>query len=159
MSLQFVIDGYNIIKHPLLASISRKAGGQRAALVEFINSNKLTGSPNNRVTIVFDGYPDSEFSREEFQGVNIIFSRGQSADERIKAIVERSAGSKNIVVVSNDREIKFSVRALGARALAVEEFIGRKDRKRITPEPLKPEISHTQMYKINQELRKLWLKD
>jgi predicted RNA-binding protein with PIN domain len=157
MSLQFVIDGYNITKHPLLASTSRRAKEERLALVEFINANKLTGSPNNRVAIVFDGYPDSGFSGEGFKGVNIIFSRRQSADEMIKAIVERLAGARNIVVVSDDKDIRFFVRSLGAKVLAVEEFIGRKDKRRKVPQPLKPELGYNQMEGINRELRRLWL--
>ena len=88
MSLQFVIDGYNIIKHPLLASTSRKDKQERLALIELINAHKLTGSPNNRVVIVFDGYPDSEFPERGLKGIDIIFSREQSADERIKAVEE-----------------------------------------------------------------------
>ncbi|MFH0935314.1 MAG: NYN domain-containing protein [Candidatus Omnitrophota bacterium] len=157
MSLQFVIDGYNIIRHPLLASTSSKGREQRAAFIEFMHSNKLTGSPNNSVTIVFDGYPDSGLLEEDFKDINIIFSRRQSADERIKAIVERSAGAKNIVVVSNDKEIKFFARSLGANVLAVEEFIGQKKKKRTASQPLKPELKPSQMHSINRELRKLWL--
>lgn len=109
------------------------------------------------MTIVFDGYPDSQFPGGGFKGMNIIFSRRQSADERIKAIVERSAGARGIVVVSNDKEIKFFAKSLGARVLAVEEFIGRKEKKRTAPQPLKPELSYSQMHSIERELRKLWL--
>ncbi|MDI6606152.1 MAG: NYN domain-containing protein [Candidatus Omnitrophota bacterium] len=157
MSLQFVIDGYNIIKHPLLASTSRKAKQEWLALIELINAHKLTGSPNNRVVVVFDGYPDSEFPERGLKGINIIFSRRQSADERIKAIVERSAGARNIVVVSDDKEIKFFAKSLGAKVLAVEEFIGPKVKQRRAPQPLKPELSYSQAEGINRELRKLWL--
>jgi len=122
-----------------------------------MHAHKLTGSPNNSVTIVFDGYPDNGPSSGGFNNTNIIFSRRQSADERIKAILERAAGARNIVVVSDDKQIKFFARSLGARALAVEEFIGQKKKKRRVAQPLEPELKPSQIYSINRELKKLWM--
>lgn len=76
-------------------------------------------------------------------------------------LVEESANRKNIVVVSEDKDIKFMVRHLGARHMGIEEFIGRKEKTMENKQKkdfLTPELTYTQMHKINQELRKIWLK-
>lgn len=130
---------------------------QRIALLEFINVNKLAGSPNNKVTVVFDGYPDNELAGNNFYGINVVFSKGASADERIKSMLERCQGAKGIVVVSNDKEIKFSARSLGAAVLKVEEFVEKKNKRQTACLNSQPELTHTQMHKINTELKKLWL--
>jgi len=75
-------------------------------------------------------------------------------------MVEESADRKNIVVVSDDKEIKFMAKTMGARHMGIEDFIAPKSRsqRRGNGEALKVELSYIQMHKINQELRKLWLK-
>lgn len=121
-----------------------------------IRSKKLTGSRKNQVIVVFDGYPADDNRLCIRRDIETIFSYGLEADEKIKMLVEESAQPKNIVVVSDDKQIKFTVRLLGAVVMGVEEFIGRdKQDKKEDPEPL---LNYSQMHKINQELRKLWLK-
>jgi len=96
MSLQFIIDGYNIIKHSRFIQLThKKSPDAKSALIEFIKFNKLCGSKNNSVLIVFDGYPDVSYhnSAEELE---VIFSRDESADSRIKKIVEKA---KNPVIL------------------------------------------------------------
>ena len=160
MSLQYIIDGYNLTNHRLFTTTNsgRKIKDSRIALLELIRVKRLCGSPRNSVTIVFDGYPDSE-SLEGFDtAMQVVFARQESADERIRRLVEKSGNPKNIRVVSDDKEIKFFVKAQGAKALSVEEFLG-SDKKFIAAkekEPLKPELTYTQTHKINQELKKLW---
>ncbi len=75
-------------------------------------------------------------------------------------MVEASKNPKNIVVVSDDREIKFFVKSVGARSIGVEEFIhpeGKPQRKK--EDLIKSELNFSQISKINQELKALWLKD
>jgi len=75
-------------------------------------------------------------------------------------MVEKADNPKNVVVVSDDKEITFFAKSCGAKVLNIQEFINR-GKKLINlqrPEPLKPELSYTQMHKINQELRRIWLK-
>jgi predicted RNA-binding protein with PIN domain len=121
-----------------------------------IRSKRLTGSHKNQITVVFDGYPEQQASQETFKDIKVIFSCDLEADEKIRILVETSPQPKNIVVVSDDKQIKFGVRLLGARVLGVEEFIG-QDRKERS-EPVDPPLNYSQMHKINQELRKLWLR-
>ncbi|MFA5144392.1 MAG: NYN domain-containing protein [Candidatus Omnitrophota bacterium] len=169
MSLQYIIDGYNIINHSLFiqhafkktdpaADCSIKDPG--AALSEFIRANRLCGSQKNKVTLVFDGYPDSSSRVSGESDINIVFSREETADEWIKKIVEGAVNPKNIVVVSNDREIVFSVKSSGAKVSNIQDFISRGE-KPANPrrkEPVKVELNYSQIHKINQELRQLWLK-
>ena len=117
------------------------------------------------MTIVFDG-------KEEFFGshpsgsVKVRFSQGQSADDLIKRIVEQYPSKKSIVVVTNDKDIKLYVRALGAAVLSVKEFLGTAVKK---SRPLSGQqkssqataskyVSLTDQAKINKELERLWIK-
>jgi len=146
------------LNHPLFPRNNKHAASPQGAVASFIRAKKLTGSLKNKVTLVFDGYPPPDFSGSE-ENTDMIFSRRISADEKIKKIIEESANRKNIIVVSDDREISFMVKSLGARCIGIEEFIGAKEkRKAADKELLKPELSYSEMHKINQELRKIWLK-
>jgi len=162
MSLQFIIDGYNIIHHPIFTrSSNQKIKDQRIALLELIKREKLTGSFRNKITIVFDGYCNPE----EFQGISsydprikIIFSRKISADDRIKEMIEDSPNPKNIVVVSDDKEIRSLAKVSGAQSQAVEDFIQPPGQPRKPLEDLlKAELNFSQIHKINEELKKIWL--
>ena len=137
-------------------------------LLEFIKTHKLCGSPKNKITVVFDGYPNLSSQKLDEEDINVIFSQEETADSRIKKMAETQGNPKNTVVVSDDKEIKFFVRAVGARSLGVEEFIhpvskykdGLNRKKKLESEDrdlLKPELSHSQIGEINQELRKIWL--
>jgi len=161
MSLQYIIDGYNITNHPLFSRINKKDTSVHISLVTFIISRRLTGSPKNKATIVFDGYPAGGYAVKDVQSFNILFSRKITADELIEKIVESLSGRKNIIVVSDDREIRFAVKSLGARCIGVEEFIGKKERKRTSgeEEAIKAELNFTQKEQINKELRSLWLRE
>lgn len=156
MSLLYVIDGYNIVNHPEFCRARKASGGAQAALIDFIVSKRLTGSAKNKVIVVFDGYPAPVEDRgEKFQ---VVFSRRISADERIKKIVEERAQRKSIIVVSDDAEIKFSARSLGACTLGVEEFISAKDKPlRPSEDAIDDSLGFTEKQRINDELRKLWL--
>lgn len=156
MSLRYIIDGYNITNHPLFKKNRKKIKDPCFGLVELIRARRLSGSRRNKVTIVFDGYPDSEERRQEDSGCEIIFSKKEKADEKIKKLVEATSDFKNIVVVSDDKEIKFFIRAVGAKSMSAEEFL---DFSKDQPKELeKADLTYTEMHKINQELRKLWLK-
>lgn len=110
--------------------------------------------------MVFDGYPVAGEESNVDADIGVIFSRKISADDKIKRLVEESANRKNIVVVSDDNEIKFMVKSLGARSVGIEEFIRSKDKTKMrkNKEIFSYELTYSQMHKINQELRQIWLK-
>ena len=99
-----------------------KLEDRRRRLIRFIEQYTPQGSPNNRVTVVFDG--DLEvFGGMTSSSVKVLFSRGESADDKIKRIVAQAQNSKNIIVVSDDRDIQYAVRALGAKVSGVRMFL------------------------------------
>lgn len=163
MSLQFIIDAYNIINHPAFSlQINKKIKDQKIALLELIRTKRLTGSLRNRLALIFDGYPnmqDAKSLRENNACVSIIFSRGVSADDCIRKIVENSGNPKNTVVVSDDKAIKFFVSSLGAHSVSVDEWLKRKGNLgQERSDLLKPELTYQEMQKINAELKDIWLK-
>jgi hypothetical protein len=76
-------------------------------------------------------------------------------------LVEESAQRRNIVVVSDDRQVQMAARILRAQTCGVEEFIrGKKSRPRADTgreEDGDNKISYSKMQKINAELKKKWL--
>jgi len=160
MSLQYVIDGYNFINHHRFIRRYKHTKDSTLSLLEFIKTKRLTGSPKNKLIIVFDGFPPNSASGPDTNNAVIIFSRKISADEKIKNIVEQSANRKNMVVVSDDKEIKFIVKSLGAQSMGIEEFIKSKEGAGAVQEEeeRRGELNYSQVQEINQELKKLWLK-
>jgi len=159
MSLQYVIDGHNITKHDAFTRSIKTHLDLRNALLPFIKNSHLTGSPKNSIIIVFDGYPD--VSWDHASGSNeVIFSFDISADEKIIKLLEKSLFRKDTIVVTDDKELRFLVRALGVKVMGVEDFIlpkekvGKKER-----EEAETELTFIQKHDINEELKKIWLKE
>ncbi len=159
MSLQYIIDGYNITNHPQFAKqIPKGFSDSRVALVHLVRMKKLSSSQNNKFWIVFDGYPDTSVDNQDKGNIMVIFSRRESADERIKKLLELIPNPKNVVVVSDDKEIKFFAKASRAKSQSVKDFLSLQDRLAHRGAQIpETENSYTQMHKINEELKKIWL--
>lgn len=112
------------------------------------------------MTVVFDGY-SSLGNPVAAATVKVVFSNDHSADDKIKDIVEAARNKKRIVVVTDDKEIKFYVRGLGANVLAVTDFIPRLLPAKGTKSGPREgkHISYTLEHKITDEFKKIWLKD
>ena len=160
MALHFILDGYNIIKNSdALAELSLEGG--RRKLVTILETRRPQGSLHNRVTVVFDGQPGVG----PFQNpgpVKVVFSCGQSADEKIKQMVGRSESKKTTIVVTDDRAIQYYVRSLGAGVLSVRDFWHARLTPEASPRTTAPEtgkrISRVQEMRITDELSRIWLK-
>ena len=96
MSLNYLLDGYNII-HRLPVLTQKNLEDARNDLIRFIEIHRPQGSSNNSVTIVFDGQPGMG-GQPDASGVKIIFSSGESADDYIKRAVSRSPRDRKSVV-------------------------------------------------------------
>ena len=163
MSLHYILDGYNVLHQiPQLAAVEVQK--QRSELVRFIQTDSPQGSFKNKVTIVFDGYCSQGFVSS---AVEVIFSQDKSADEKIKSIVAHAQNKKNIIVVTDDREIQYAVRAHAAEVCCVKDFLSRlqlggnegKQRKTTKDNQQSVKnISKTLEFEINEELKKIWLK-
>lgn len=164
MSLSYIIDGYNVIKQVSFLT-GKKLRSGREGLVRFIERYSPHGSKRNDVTIVFDGKADVCSPRFESH-VNMIFSRGESADDKIKKMVERAKNPKRIVVVSDDKAIMFYCRSIGAKVSSVKEFIGNSNIAKKETQDYKQkdyqekhELDSNIASKITEDLKNIWLKE
>ena len=64
------------------------------------------GSRRNQVTIVFDG-SDEVDAPQIPSSVRVLFEKRESADDKIKRMVETSRNPRSLIVVSDDKAIKF----------------------------------------------------
>ncbi len=157
MSLHFIIDGYNLIKQTrLLNKVNLE--DSREALVRFLTVYRPHGSKTNRVTVVFDGR-EGNFYTKPVSCIEIIFAQSQSADDKIKHLVEKSENPKSVVVVTNDREIRFFVKQLNAQVKTVEEFLDKFNPSKVKDTPdEKTIVSPLEAARITEEMRMIWLK-
>jgi maltodextrin utilization protein YvdJ len=91
-----------------------------------------------------------------------MFSLDKEADELIKQLVENSASPRNMIVVSDDKEIRLASSFSRARVSGVEEFIcGKKNLRTASAKVAETDfkLSFASIEKINSELRKKWLKE
>ena len=144
--------------------LPNKLEDQRKYLIKFISEENPQGSRRNSVTIVFDGQPGI-MNRQDPISVKILFSCHETADDKIKTIVDQAQNRKNIIVVTDDRNIQYAVRASGAKVLSVKDFLGKasskekrsKVRNKLNTEDQK-RISYSAQQKITEEFEKMWVK-
>lgn len=161
MSLQYIIDGCNVIHHHKFARLLlKKPVDPRAALIKFLINAGICTRGNKLAWVVFDGYPRQDINDMETKRIKILFSRMQSADEKIKRILELTDNPRGTVVVSDDKEIILFSRIMRAQTLSVEDFIKCDDviqGKGLASEDKK--INYSQMCRINEEFKRIWLKE
>lgn len=166
MSLHYIVDGYNVLQQIPKLALRRLREG-REGLVRLIEIYRPQGNKNNFVTIVFDGQPGL-FHQPNVSTVKVLFSEGESADDRIRKAVSDEAKKRQTIVVTDDRELQASIRILGAQISSVREFLQKTKKEEFTPSPSKgmkrkkdeeKNIPKTLEYKINDEFSRIWLKD
>lgn len=112
-----LIDGYNLLK---LIHGPDLTETQRSAFINFMG--RYMKKRQHKVVIVFDAGPCTYPMQEKQHGVQVIFSgQYQSADDSIVRFVQEHA-SKEIVVITKDREIIAHVTALQAEVIDPLEF-------------------------------------
>jgi len=165
MSLHYILDGYNIIKQSDVLS-NRKLETERDALTTLLTAQRPQGSSNNKVTVVYDGVAGHYADNRQSGGIKTIFSQNGSADDKIKDIVDHAQRKNDIVVVSDDRSLRYYVRALGAQVLGVKAFLrqgvsvlGSADRGKVPARNRRAgkRISKTLESTINQEMHQVWV--
>lgn len=158
MSLQYIIDGCNVIHHPdFIRDFPGKSVDLRISLIHSIKIKNLSGG-KGLVWVVFDGYPDKAVMSMERANLRVIFSSKESADEKIKRILELTASPRGTIVVSDDKEVKYFTKIMHAKPVSVSAFIGGKKAKPDTVDSDERGINYSQMHQINEELKKIWLK-
>jgi predicted RNA-binding protein with PIN domain len=119
--MQIIVDGYNFIGRD--KGLRGDLRGKRLKLIERLSAYRRTkGFP---VTVVFDGGGGEGFDAGEgrIDGVEVVFSRGESADEVICRMAE--ALKEGCTVVSSDREVQRRVRQSGGISIYSGEFDAR----------------------------------
>lgn len=133
-----------------------KLEDQRQQLIQWVESRAPQGSARNTVTIVFDGRTDVWGSGAS-SSARVVFSQGETADEKIVRMVEETAHKKNVVVVTDDRALQYSVRALGAKVSGVQTFLGQGASAPIRRPESGKNISKTLEHKITSEFARIWV--
>ena len=152
--MEYIIDGYNVV-HKIAQLNGQKLRYQREGLIAILELAQLNNKCLRNLTLVFDA--KCVIVAPKIQStVNVIFSGGISADQKIKRMVKSSTYARDISVVSDDRQVRSQINALGAKKLSVESFL-----KLIYSSTAKEgkqafKISKEQKRMINQELEKTW---
>lgn len=138
-------------------SVDKNLEDQRRQLIQWIESRAPQGSARNTVTIVFDGRSDVWGSSSVVSSIRVVFSQGETADEKIIKMVEEAAHKKNVVVVTDDRALQYSVRTLGAKVSGVQVFLGQGASAPARRPELGKNISKTLEHKITSEFTQIWV--
>ena len=152
--MRYLIDGYNLLfalelnPHPIEQS--------REALIDALiaDLNKL----HMRASIIFDSgttHLGSFPHLHDRNGIEVIFSpHGTCADRYILELIETVKNPKDLVVVTDDAELRASSLALHAKTMVCEDFLQkmrRKNRKKQAPAKRMP---HDPAY--DEELRRIF---
>ncbi|MFH1692446.1 MAG: NYN domain-containing protein [Candidatus Omnitrophota bacterium] len=164
MSLCYIVDGYNVLKSSNLFK-NRTLQEARAAFVSYVERNRLWGSLRNKLVIVFDGSREVVGVRQAYP-FEIIFTRDETADEKICRLVIAKALPRNIVVVTDDKGLIRQVRSYGVKIMSCQEFLGRSKIKQVQRRSFsgyvkdvpEKDLNLVEKEKITEELKNIWLK-
>jgi predicted RNA-binding protein with PIN domain len=154
MSVHYIIDGYNVLKKiPQISKLELKQG--RQSLLDIIKKYNLCGK--NEVTIAFDGRADV-ISYAHKSPYVVKFSENESADKLIERLVKKSENPQKVIVVTDDKELRFNVKRLGAEVISVKEFGKKIPEKKSKERPIKKQpLKQDEAKKITEELKRIWL--
>ena len=136
-----IIDGYNLVKHALGASLVSHAERDQfvARLVQYLRQKQLAG------IIVFDGGSDRYVHVTHHGEVQVVFSGfKEKADTVIMRYIDKHV-SRELLVVSSDREIRQYAHARNKQTITSPEFYAHMVRKQ---EPDGTAHTSTQLYKM-----------
>jgi predicted RNA-binding protein with PIN domain len=110
------VDGYNLIRNdPMLSAIEARSleAGRRALISRLMTSYDQR---TNQITVVFDGAnaPAMAPSGERYGEVNVVFSRGETADAVIRRLVEAAPPGQQKIVLSDDGQVRSDAQSRGA---------------------------------------------
>lgn len=153
--MKYLIDGYNMI-HKIAELKGKRLCNQREGLIRLLEMAQAQNKQLKDLTVVFDG--KSEISAPQINSsVKVIFSRDGCADKKIKEMLERSSFTRDIGVVSDDREVRFYAGSGGAKKISVQQFFTKIVSTSQRQHNFK--LDEQQAKRINQELEKIWLKN
>jgi len=144
--MHYVLDGYNVIFGEDLSSPKSTGEQFESARFRFIEMlSQFKRRSRDKVTVVFDGgdkgkvRDDGEFAH----GVEVIFSGPRaSADDVIIERIDRSRRSRQLVVVSDDRQIRQAARRARIRSLGTSDFMSTMRRQEDAREEKEPHVKY-----------------
>jgi predicted RNA-binding protein with PIN domain len=161
MPLHYILDGYNILKQVSRFTDTRLKQGRPDFIAMLADNSRLK---KQDVTVIFDGYPDSTDRAVARANFKVIFSRDSSADNKIRHLLEHTLKPERLIVVSDDKEVRFFAKLSKAQTLSVAQFLtwisGQKSKAELACGKSASEskqLSFKQTLEINRELRKIWL--
>jgi len=116
MKRQVIVDGYNLIKRdPLLSALEQRSleTARQALIARLMSSYNLRTCD---ITVVFDGsaVAPPAAATERWGRIKVVYSRPpQTADDVIRALVAAAKDPSQVVVLSDDRELRDSVQTRG----------------------------------------------
>lgn len=118
----FLIDGYNLINSrafdlPQQLDLEGQRHTVQRAVHTFIAFN------GSKAIIVFDNNEMSASRRSPLPGLQVVFaSPGTEADDVIRRMIRATRNTRETVVVSSDRAIRFSAADHGIKSISSEDF-------------------------------------
>lgn len=139
MTKHFLIDGYNLA-HKLSIKITKDnlqqvRDGVCRKVSRYMSQKKC------KATLVFDGRGVLG-ATEQHHALSVVYTAsGESADARIKKIIDEASNKSTLCVVSSDLEIRQYAQVSSTQTMRSEEFV--VDLKTISkPDSTKPTKSH-----------------
>lgn len=140
--MTYLVDGYNVI----LTTRFKEMGIERAR--EYLVSFCKVFAPAE-VIVVFDG---REGIFHHLAGA--IFTKGESADEYIMRWLRKCTKPKDVIVVTEDREIRGVAGDLGAKVMSARDFV--KGPRRLLRKRSQAQPEGKLASEINRELMDEW---
>ena len=119
----YLIDGYNVLRQvPSLLKEERKSlqEGREAFISDLVRLGKRYKKEN--FIVVFDGQEGIFELPLRIERVEVLYSKGEIADELIKRLIKNRKISGEIVLVTDDREIREFAILNGVISESVSKF-------------------------------------
>ena len=168
-----IVDGYNVIHRVprFKEQMERSLEGGREALLRYCCEWKARRRDVDRFYVVFDG--DSSVIGGEraasAPGVRALYSKtGETADLRIRRMLEQADRREHFMVVSDDNEVRDSARVHHMTSMSAQDFAhvvnkrtdgqtnSRTTKGKTRPSAPTDDLAPGQAKAITDELRDLW---
>ncbi len=124
---EYIIDGYNVLHKIAYIGLNGFSTKNRTDFVNFLEKR----FPKLNILLIFDGYPNLE-EKTYSSFIKVKFSRNKSADDLILNIVKDIGYKDNILVITDDRELKNSLKKYRVSTEKVAVFLKRCYNNKIT---------------------------
>lgn len=148
--MTYLLDGYNLMHAVGLATKAMPAKAFERSRERFLDwLADAIADRTDPVRAIFDAAFASRPSNPYSHGrVEVVFARGQTADDHIAELVAVERLPETLAVVSNDSSVREGARRRGCRVFACSEFVDwliavRRSDAHPQPEPEKPATTAT----------------